>query len=487
MNFSRPEQLQELESKSEFDLLIIGGGIVGSAALEMAASSGLSSVLLEKNDFASGASGRSTKLLHGGIRYLPQLQFDLVRESLQEQKILIKLLGGLYKPLKLLAPIYKDDGFSDLPKILQYNFISSFAFKLGLTLYDLLGSRTKKQRHINFDKSKTKEMFPLLKQEKLKRSFIFQDAQTDDSKLVVTLLRNAVEINNAIAINYMEITDIKKQSSKYQITAINKLNGNKHMFIANNIIAATGVHALPGDYSVKSSHIKFSGGAHLILKDDPLKINGNGILLPKTEDNRIMFVLPWFGNTIVGTTDTETFSGTLDRPYANNDDKEYIIRHIKKYFNVDNVEYISSWSGIRALIDNQLTSTKNVSRGHFFNNVDERFIQISGGKLTGFRLIAKESLELLFSDNFELTPLSFVDEVLDLSNKFNENDLKKCFEHYCIAKPTDYMLRRTHLSWFSNSGGKNEFSKILENFDINGIENDTFEELIDEGLLNKTY
>jgi glycerol-3-phosphate dehydrogenase len=487
MNFSRPEQLQELESKSEFDLLIIGGGIVGSAALEMAASSGLSSILLEKNDFASGASGRSTKLLHGGIRYLPQLQFGLVRESLQEQKILVKLLGGLYKPLKLLAPIYKDDGFADLPKIIQYNFISSFAFKLGLTLYDLLGSRTKKQRHINFDKSKTREMFPLLKQEKLKRSFIFQDAQTDDAKLVVTLLRNAVEINNATAINYMEITDIKKQSSRYQITAINKLKGNKYEFFANNIIAATGVHALPGDYAVKSSAIKFSGGAHLILKDDPLKINGNGILLPKTEDNRIMFVLPWFGNTIVGTTDTETFSGTLDRPYAIDDDIDYIIRHIKKYFNVDNVEYISSWSGIRALIDNKLTSTKNVSRGHFFNNVDDRFIQISGGKLTGFRLIAKESLELLFSNNFELTPLRFTDDVLNLSNNFNKDDLKKCFKHYCIAKPTDYMLRRTHISWFNNNGGKDEFSKIIQYFDLDGIEVDTSEELYGEGLLKETY
>ena len=222
-------------------------------------------------------------------------------------------------------------------------------------------------------------------------------------------------IQQSISGPQLHSTDIKKQLSRYQITAINKINDKKYTFFANNIIAATGVHNLPGDYSVKSSGIKFSGGAHLILKDDPLKTNGNGILLPKTEDNRIMFVLPWFGNTIVGTTDTETFSGTLDRPRANNEDKEYIIRHIKKYFNVDNVEYISSWSGIRALIDNKLTSTKNVSRGHFFNNVDEKFIQISGGKLTGFRLIAKESLELLFSDNFELTPLSFTDEVLDLS------------------------------------------------------------------------
>ena len=196
-----------------------------------------------------------------------------------------------------------------------------------------------------------------------------------------------------------------------------------------------------------------------------------------------MFVLPWFGNTIVGTTDTETFSGTLDRPYANSQDKEYIIRHVKKYFNIDNVEYISSWSGIRALIDNQLTSTKNVSRGHFFNSVDEKFIQISGGKLTGFRLIAKESLELLFSENFELLPLSFTEEILNLSNNFNENDLRKCFEHYCIAKPTDYMLRRTHLSWFNKNGGESEFLKILENFEIDNIERETLEELADEGLL----
>ena len=484
MNFSRPEQMQVLDSKSEFDLLIIGGGIVGSAALQMASSSGLSAVLLEKNDFASGASGRSTKLLHGGIRYLPQLQIGLVRESLKEQKILIKLLGGLYKPLSLLAPIYKDDGFSDLPKLLQHNYISSFAFKLGLTFYDLLGSRTKNQRHTNIDKLKTKEMFPLLKQDKLKKSFIFQDAQTDDSKLVVTLLRNAVEINNAIALNYMEIINIKKHSSKYQILAINKLNNTENVFFAKNIIAATGVHTLPGNYAEKSSNIKFSGGAHLILKNDPLKINGKGVLLPRTEDNRVMFVLPWFGNTIVGTTDTETFSGTLDRPYANNDDKEYILRHIKKYFNVDTVEYISSWSGIRALIDNQLTSTKNVSRGHFFKSVDERFIQISGGKLTGFRLIAKECLELLFKGSFDLTPLSFTDEVLNLSNKFNKNDLDKCFEHYCIAKPTDYMLRRTHLSWFNKNGGEKDIQEIVKNFDIDDVKTATLKELADEGLFD---
>ena len=108
-----------------------------------------------------------------------------------------------------------------------------------------------------------------------------------------------------------------------------------------------------------------------------------------------MFILPWFGNTIVGTTDTEYFSGTLDRPYANEDDKQYLIKHVKKYFDVEKVKYISSWSGVRALIDSSETNSKNISRGHFFKEIDNNFIQISGGKLTGFRIIAKESLSLI--------------------------------------------------------------------------------------------
>jgi glycerol-3-phosphate dehydrogenase len=125
MTFSRKEQLTNLEKESIYDLLVIGGGVVGSATLAMASSEGLNSILLEKNDFASGASSRSTKLLHGGIRYLPQLQFRLVRESLQEQKILDNLLGKLYKPLQLLAPIYRNDGFADIPKNFSKQFFCS--------------------------------------------------------------------------------------------------------------------------------------------------------------------------------------------------------------------------------------------------------------------------------------------------------------------------------------------------------------------------
>ena len=133
----------------------------------------------------------------------------------------------------------------------------------------------------------------------------------------------------------------------------------------------------------------YSVGAHLILKGDPVNLQGKAVLLPQTEDDRIMFVLPWLGNTIVGTTDTKTFSGTLDRPFADKNDIEFLLKHVRKYFNIDNLSYLSSWSGVRALLDSSSNSTKSISRGHFINVVEDGFVQIAGGKLTGFRIIAQ--------------------------------------------------------------------------------------------------
>ena len=483
MSFSRSEQLSKLENQEVFDLLILGGGIVGSAALAMASAEGLNSILLEKNDFASGASSRSTKLLHGGIRYLPQLQFGLVRESLQEQKVLQNLLGDLYKPLQLLAPIYKDDGFADMPKIFQNNFIAPKAFKLGLFLYDLLGSRKKNRRHKNVSAQEASEMFPILKKRNLKKSFIFEDAQTDDAKLVLTLLRNAVEEHNATAVNYFEIKNIRKIEKIYKVECVDKISLKTFELEVKKIIAATGVHNLPGNYESKSSKMKYSGGAHLILKGDPLCLQGNAVLLPKTEDERIMFVLPWLGNTIVGTTDTKTFSGTLDRPFADENDKEFLIKHVKKYFDIENLSYISSWSGVRALLDSSSSSTKSISRGHFVNVIEDGFVQIAGGKLTGFRLIAQEALQKIYKKDFDLKKLKFVDEIMNLSEIYKEDEFAFTVKHYCVAKPTDYLLRRTHASWFNENGDIKSLKEIIDNFYSKTQYEESYKELVEEGLV----
>lgn len=483
MTFSRNNQINKLKNNYEYDLLIIGGGIVGAAALAISSNAGLNVLLVDKHDFASGASSRSTKLLHGGIRYLPQLQFSLVKESLNEQKILKKRLGSLYRPLKLLAPIYKNDGFADLPKIFQKNFIAPFAFKLGLLFYDFLGGRKKSEKHKKISKNNTFDLFPKLKKVNLKKSFIFQDAQTDDSKLVLSLLRTAVEINNSTAINYLNVKNILKKNKFYEIHLRCVLTGIEYSVTAKKIIAASGIHNLPGDYKEVSAKLKMSGGAHLVLKGDPLEINNNGVFLPKTEDERVMFVLPWNGNTIVGTTDIEKFSGTKDNPHASKDEIDYLIRHVKKYFDIEKLEYISSWSGIRALIDDESNSTKKIMRGHIIEEVDKNFIQIAGGKLTGFRLIAIEALRQLFNKKFELQNIEYQDQIINYQNYYNFSDLDHSVNHYCVATPVDYLLRRTNISWFSEDNGKQIVKEVENHTNFQDIDFDSFNYLKKEGLI----
>ena len=482
MTFSRSNQIDKLKKNDEYDLLIIGGGIVGAATHTIASNAGLNVLLVDKNDFASGASSRSTKLLHGGIRYLPQLQFSLVKESLNEQKILKKRLGSLYRPLKLLAPIYKNDGFADLPKIFQKNFIAPFSFKIGLLFYDFLGGRKKSEKHKNISKNNTFDLFPKLKKINLSKSFIFQDAQTDDSKLVLSLLRTAVEINNSTAINYLNVKNISKKNKLYEINLFCELTGIEYLVSAGKIIAASGVHNLPGDYKKVSTKLKMSGGAHLVLKGDPLEIKNNGVFLPKTEDERVMFVLPWNGNTIVGTTDIEKFSGTKDNPQASKEEIDYLIRHVKKYFDIENLEYISSWSGIRALIDDKDNSTKKIMRGHIIEEIDKNFIQIAGGKLTGFRMIAIEALRQLFNKKFELQDIEFQDQIINYQNYYNLSDLEHSIKHYCVATPVDYLLRRTNISWFSEDNGKIAVKEIKNHTNFQNINFDSFDYLKKEGL-----
>ena len=230
--------------------------------------------------------------------------------------------------------------------------------------------------------------------------------------------------------------------------------------------------------------MKYSGGAHLILKGDPLKLQKNAVLLPKTEDERIMFAIPWLGNTIIGTTDTKTFSGTLDRPFADSNDKDYLVRHVKKYFEIDELTYISSWSGVRALLDSSSNSTKSISRGHFVNLIETGFVQIAGGKLTGFRLISQEALQKVFNKKFDLKKLKFVDDILNLSDKYNEDQFNFTVKHYCVAKPTDYLLRRTHISWFNKNGALKSLKRITSKYYSNTEYEESYKELEEEGLIS---
>ena len=285
-----------------------------------------------------------------------------------------------------------------------------------------------------------------------------------------------------IAINYLNVKNISKKNKLYEIDLFCELTGIEYSVSTRKIIAASGVHNLPGDYKKLSTKLKMSGGAHLVLKGDPLEIKNNGVFLPKTEDERVMFVLPWNGNTIVGTTDIEKFSGTKDNPQASKEEIDYLIRHVKKYFDIENLEYISSWSGIRALIDDKDNATKKIMRGHIIEEIDKNFIQIAGGKLTGFRIIAIEALRQLFNKNFELQDIEFQDQIINYQNYYNLSDLEHSIKHYCVATPVDYLLRRTNISWFSEDNGKIAVKEIKNHTNFQNINFDSFDYLKKEGL-----
>ena len=160
-----------------------------------------------------------------------------------------------------------------------------------------------------------------------------------------------------------------------------------------------------------------------------------------------------------------------------------MIRHVKKYFDIEKLEYISSWSGIRALIDDENNSTKKIMRGHIIEEVDKNFIQIAGGKLTGFRLIAIEALRQLFNKKFELQNIEYQDQIINYQNYYNFSDLDHSVNHYCVATPVDYLLRRTNISWFSEDNGKQIVKEVENHKNFQDIDFDSFNYLKKEGLI----
>ena len=191
--WNRTDHVQRLKSHGRFDTLIIGGGIIGAGTALDLAIRGVDVALVEQSDFAQGTSSRSTKLFHGGIRYLPHFEFHLVSEGLREQKILNHIADFLYDPLEFVIPIYEQYGLADAPKWASKGWIAPIALRAGLTLYDVLGGFGRPgDRHRGVDVETLIEMMPDLRTEGLKSGVVYSDAQTDDARLVVTLLKTAV-------------------------------------------------------------------------------------------------------------------------------------------------------------------------------------------------------------------------------------------------------------------------------------------------------
>lgn len=379
----RESRVEKLRSQ-QFDVIVIGGGITGAGIALDAASRGLRVALIEKSDFASGTSSRSTKLIHGGLRYLAQFRFRLTREALSERGVLQRLAPHLVEPIPFLFPIYNSR-------------IEVFRVNTGLWLYDLMAGLRKTKVHRKLSRAETLARAPYLKPEGLRAGFLYYDAQTDDSRLVVDVLKSAVEFGAVVA-NYVAAESLRFDGAHaVGVMARDVLGDESFEIRGHKVVLATGVwlDETFGEVAARHRRVRPAKGVHLIIPRNRLQTE-TAVAFP-TPDGRLMFVIPWQGATLIGTTDTD-YRGPLDEPRADRSDLDYLLAVINAAFPGARLTFddvISVQAGLRPLIDEGDGSTASLSReDRVFENPDGT-IGIAGGKLTTYRRMGRKVVDLV--------------------------------------------------------------------------------------------
>ncbi len=380
------------------DILVIGGGITGAGVALDAAARGFRTGLVEKGDFASGTSSKSTKLVHGGIRYLPQFDFALVREALVERGLLTRNAPFLVKPIAFVLPLYAGVKRPlGTPIVPPGGIGMSYLLQSGLLLYDVMSGRLGIGRHRRIGSQRALQLAPCLRVDGLQTAFIYYDAQTDDTLLTSTVIQTAASHGACIA-NYAEVTGFEQQNGRIVAATVeDRLTGERFTIRAGTVVNAGGVfagriEALTGKAS--DVRIQPAKGVHLTIPRKALDIRDDAVVLPETEDGRIMFIVPWGPRVTVGTTDTT--GGDVDQPEATPDDIAYLLRQVNRYMrcNLTEKDIISAWAGYRPLISaNNGKRTSSLSRTHVVLDSPGGMITIVGGKLTTYRRMAQDAMD----------------------------------------------------------------------------------------------
>ncbi|MEX0811866.1 MAG: glycerol-3-phosphate dehydrogenase/oxidase [Chitinophagales bacterium] len=381
----RAQYLSKLQSQT-FDLLVIGGGITGAGVALDAISRGLSVALIEKDDFAAGTSSKSTKLIHGGLRYLKQLEFSLVREVGRERAIIHRNAPHIVIPENMLLPIVKDGA------------LGKKTTSLGLYVYDRLAGVRKEERRKMLSAKKTAKKEPLLRTDILKGGGIYKEYRTDDARLVVEVLKSAVE-RGTLALNYTKANAFIYENKKaVGIEATDTLSGEKMEIRAAKIINAAGpwVDELRRiDKSMNKKRLHLTKGVHLVVPFEKLPLKQS--IYFDIEDGRMMFAIPRGKVTYLGTTDTN-YNADIDSPDTSKADAEYLLNAVNYMLpevNLKLQDVVSSWAGLRPLIHEEGKEPSELSRKDEIFRAKSGVISIAGGKLTGFRKMAERSVDIV--------------------------------------------------------------------------------------------
>lgn len=366
-----------------WDLIVIGGGITGAGILREAARAGLRVLLVEANDFASGSSSRSSKLVHGGFRYLKNLQFKLVRQSVRERERLLKEGRGLVNPLGFLLVNYECDPIPD------------WAFGFALTFYDLFAFQW---GHRHYDPYDIREFCKPLAEDGLCGGFRYFDAQTDDSRLVLRVIQDAIQ-DGGVAINYARVTSLQRLRTGQVCGVVledhaPEGNGRIAGVQAPVVVNATGAWADDLRSQVgKRSRLRRLRGSHLIFPAVRFPLT-RAISFFHNLDGRPIFAFPWEGVVILGTTDVDHDQPLITDPSISLEEVDYLIHGIQKTFpalEISHEDVLATFSGIRPVVDTGKADPSKESREHILWN-ESGLLTVTGGKLTTFRLMAHDAL-----------------------------------------------------------------------------------------------
>ena len=381
---SRNALLSHLETNDDWDLIIVGGGASGLGIAVDATTRGFKTLLLEQYDFAKGTSSKSTKLLHGGVRYLAQGNVKLVTEALEERGLLARNARHLFKKQEFIIP--------------NYNWWGGYYYGLGLKLYDLLSKRLSLGSSRRIGKNKVASYLPTLKKDKLASGVSYFDGQFDDARLALNLAQTAID-HGATVLNYMKVTSLLKneEGKVCGVTTVDQETNTSYKVKGKVVINATGIFTdkiLKMQDPAHKKTVVPSQGIHLVL-DGSFLNSDRAIMIPKTSDGRVLFVIPWHGKVIAGTTDTLIKKPKIE-PVAQETEIDFILETINAHLTkkAERKDVLSIFSGLRPLAKpkGDEVKTKEVSRSHKII-VSGNLVSIVGGKWTTYRKMAEDVID----------------------------------------------------------------------------------------------
>ncbi|MCB8748311.1 glycerol-3-phosphate dehydrogenase/oxidase [Rhodoferax sp. U2-2l] len=390
---TRKDLLARLAEDRVYDLAVVGGGATGLGVALDAAARGFSVVLLESHDFAKGTSSRSTKLVHGGVRYLAQGDISLVREALHERTTLLRNAPHLAQPLAFVVP--------------SYHWWEAPFYGIGLTLYDILAGKAGLGKTRFLGPQGTVQALPTVRTEGLKGSVLYWDGQFNDARMALALARTAAS-RGALLVNYCGVSELLHEGGKIGgLVALDSLSGQQFKVRARCVVNATGVwvdalrdmdseaHRAGGGKSVQPM-VAPSQGVHMVVDREFLN-SDTALMVPKTSDGRVLFAVPWLGKVILGTTDTPR-NDLVREPQAFSDEVAFILRESARYLRKapTRADVKSIWVGLRPLVKPQVDdgeSTKALSREHTVVVSRSGLVTVTGGKWTTYRAMAEDVLQ----------------------------------------------------------------------------------------------